>query len=265
MLQTILLALIQGVTEFLPISSSAHLILVPLITGWPDQGIAFDVAVHVGTLLAVLIYFRQDILKLIQGFLVSLKGESNPPYTLLSWQLILATIPVALIGYLSHDFIASHLRSPFVIAIATIAFGVLLLAGDKLFAHPKRLNQLTLKDALWIGMAQIFALIPGTSRSGITLTAGLALGYNRESSAKFSFLLAIPTIVLAGSFETLKLIHAPQTVNWFSLLLGVVISGSCAYACIHYFLKLINTIGMLPFVLYRLLLGLVLMWFFVFS
>lgn len=255
LLQTITLAVVQGLTEFLPISSSAHLILVPTLAGWADQGIAFDIAVHVGSLLAVLAYFRKDILLIIQGFFGSLQGKPSDFHSRLAWQLIIATLPIAIIGLVAHDFVATTLRSPLVIAGSTIVFGVLLFASDYFSAHQKSIKELTWKDIILIGFAQALALIPGTSRSGVTLTAGLALGFDRKSCAMFSFLLSVPVILLAGSFEGYKMITSPEPLPWMLLAIGIACSGITAYFCIHFFMQFIQKIGMLPFVLYRLLLG----------
>lgn len=254
-LEVITLAIVQGLTEFLPVSSSAHLILVPILTGWPDQGIAFDVAVHLGTLVAVCIYFRKEIFRLLFGFWRSISGRPSRIYSVLAWQLIIASIPIALIGFLAHDFISTTLRSPLVIACSTIFFGVLLLASDSLRIQRKQLYQLSWKDAIIIGFAQTLALIPGTSRSGITLTAGLSLGFNRTCAAKFSFLLSIPVILLAGAYEGYKIVSSPDVINWGLLLLGITCAAISAYLCIHLFFRLIRNLGMLPFVCYRFLLG----------
>lgn len=253
--EAIILAIVQGLTEFLPISSSAHLILVPLLTGWPDQGLAFDIAVHIGTLIAVCIYFRQEIILLIWGFWRSLQGRPSRVYSPMAWKLIIATIPIALVGWLAHDFVATQLRSPLVIATTTICFGILLFLSDRLSSHQKTFAQMQWKDILIIGSMQTLALFPGTSRSGITLTAGLALGFNRQTSAKFSFLLSIPVILLAGSFESLKLIRSPDPINVQLLLTGILFAAVSAYLCIRLFLHFIRKIGVLPFVVYRMLLG----------
>lgn len=262
LMQVISLAIVQGLTEFLPISSSAHLILVPLLTGWQDQGLAFDVAVHVGTLMAVCVYFRRDLYRLQAGFWRSIQGRPSRFYSKLAWQLIIASIPIALIGFLAHDFIATTLRSPLVIAFATISFGILLFASDRYSSHSKMMGQLRWKDVMIIGFAQTLALIPGTSRSGITLTAGLGLGYNRATSAKFSFLLSIPLIVLAGTYEGLKIVRSPDPVAWSYLSIGILFAAVSAYFCIKLFLSLIRKIGVLPFVCYRLALGAFLLFMF---
>lgn len=255
LIEIITLAVVQGITEFLPISSSAHLILVPLFTGWPDQGIAFDIAVHIGTLVAVCLYFRKEIIRIAYGFVRSLMGRPSKYYSRLAWQLLFATIPIAVVGFLAHDFVATTLRSPLVIAFSTICFGVLLLLSDISRKHVKTMPQMTWKDVIIIGCAQTLALIPGTSRSGITLTAGLSLGFNRASAAKFSFLLSVPVILLAGTYESYKLAQSPLGIDWVKLFLGIGVAAFSAYFCIHAFLLLLRKIGVLPFVLYRFLLG----------
>ncbi|MDX1443800.1 MAG: undecaprenyl-diphosphate phosphatase, partial [Gammaproteobacteria bacterium] len=175
-LQTIILAIIQGLTEFLPISSSAHLILVPVLTGWSDQGLAFDVAVHVGSLAAVMLYFRRDIVNVTVAGLRSLKTRRVEGDARLAWAIVLGTIPVGLAGLLFADFIEANLRSALVIATTTIVFGLLLWVADRHGATGRNEHQLRWVDILVIGVAQALALIPGTSRSGITMTAGLLMG-----------------------------------------------------------------------------------------
>ncbi|BFM16770.1 undecaprenyl-diphosphate phosphatase [Maricurvus nonylphenolicus] len=252
-LQIIILALIQGITEFLPISSSAHLILPAELLNWRDQGLAFDVAVHVGTLMAVLVYFRQDIGRLILAWFGSLRGQKSQDASL-AWNIIWATIPVGVVGLLAGDFIEQHLRSVAVIAATTIIFGLLLGWADYAGKRIKPLSELGLPSALIIGLSQALALIPGTSRSGITMTTALALGYDRQAAARFSFLLSIPVITLSGAFKAYELIEA-GSADWYALGLGSFLAGVSAWLCIHWFLKLIDRIGMWPFVVYRLLLG----------
>lgn len=264
LLQVVLLSLVQGLTEFLPISSSAHLILLPLIAHFPDQGLAFDVAVHFGTLIAVLFYFRRKIKWLLIGFFKSFKRPKKMPfYGKLAWLLMFASIPIALSGALFHHLIESVARSPLVIAGTTIFFGILLLVADIVCKTQKPLQEINLKSALIIGGMQILALIPGTSRSGITLTGGLFLGFNKRAAATFSFLLAIPAILMAGGYESLKLLHTTSVLPWYYFLIGVSISAISAFFCIHFFLQLINKIGLLPFVIYRIILGLVLIYVFI--
>lgn len=260
-LQVVVLALLQGITEFLPVSSSAHLILIPAFFAWPDQGLAFDIAVHLGTLLAVMSYFRADIFKIVVDFIHSIKERRINSHQKLGWLIIVATIPVGLVGFFARNFIENHLRSPSIIAWTTLGFGILLWIADYYGRKKRTVSQLTWQEAIIIGGSQALSLIPGTSRSGITLTAGLFLGLTRENAAHFSFLLSIPVIILAGGLETIKLLKNPISVNWVSLGWGVGLSAISGYCCIHYFLKLLNKIGLAPFVLYRLILGIsLLMW-----
>jgi len=261
-LQIVTLALVQGLTEFLPISSSAHLILVPVLTDWPDQGLAFDVAVHAGTLTAVVLYFRRELARMFVEWFASFGGRLTADARL-AWAVLIGTIPVGLAGILFKDLIETQLRSPMVIAVATIVFGLLLWYADRTGRRSKNEYGLLLCDVLVIGLAQALALIPGTSRSGITITAGLMMGLKREAAARFSFLLSIPVIFLAGSLETVEYLSAASIHDAQPLLVGALMSAVSAYACIHYFLKLLERIGMLPFVAYRLVLGAVLVVLFI--
>ncbi len=260
-LQVVWLAIVQGLTEFLPISSSAHLILVPPLLGWPDQGLAFDVAVHLGTLGAVMLYFREEIAGMTGAWFRSFRGEFGPSAKL-AWGVILGTVPAGLVGLAFKDVIETHLRSPLVIAATTLIFGVLLWVADR---YGKRINdeyEMGWGHFIAIGAFQALALVPGTSRSGITITAALLLGYTREAAARFSFLLSIPIISLSGLLVTKDLVEAAQPVDWLSLGLGTLLSGVAAFLCIHMFLKWLERAGMLPFVLYRLALGVFLLVYF---
>lgn len=256
-----LLALVQGLTEFLPISSSAHLILLPKIAGWEDQGLAFDVAVHVGTLAAVVWYFRHELIPMGRDWFGSLRGRHSPD-SRLAWAVLLGTVPVGIAGLAFNDLIELHLRSPLVIAVTTIGFGLLLWWSDLVGRRERDEHAITWRDVLVVGVAQAIALIPGTSRSGITITAALFMGLDRVGAARFSFLLSIPVIVLAGGLETMKLIRSNETVEWGALALGVVISALSAYLCIRLFIALLQRVGMAPFVIYRLVLGAVLLMIF---
>ncbi|MGO3739338.1 MAG: undecaprenyl-diphosphate phosphatase [Marinomonas foliarum] len=255
----VFLAVIQGLTEFLPISSSAHLILPAQLLHWPDQGLAFDVAVHVGTLMAILGYFRKDIFAIVVAWFVSLKTRQSSPESRLAWWIVLATLPACAAGLLFDDFISTHLRSLEVIAYTTIGFGVLLWLSDKYGTSNKTEQDFGVKSVLYIGFAQALALIPGTSRSGITMTAARFLGFGRESAAKFSFLLSIPLILAAGGLKTVELVSSNIAVDWVSILAGVVLSAISAYCCIYLFLKWLKTIGFFPFFIYRLVLGFILL------
>lgn len=257
--QIIVLAIVQGVTEFLPISSSAHLILIPKLTTWQDQGLAFDVAVHVGSLTAVLWYFRNDLKPLTLAWLKSIQTRQQTPESRLVWAVGFGTIPVAVAGLLMAKMVETDLRSITVIAIATIVFGLLLGYADVYGKRTRNEYSLTWRDVVFIGLAQALALIPGTSRSGITMTAALLLNLERKAAARFSFLLAIPVILLAGGHDVVKLLKQSASVDWFSLGLGVVLSAVSAYFCIKIFIGLLDRIGMLPFVIYRLLLGMILL------
>jgi len=255
-IQILVLALVQGLTEFLPVSSSAHLILVPIVTGWQDQGLAFDVAVHVGTLSAVVLYFRRELSKMSVSWLASVTGRGLDQDARLAWAVLFGTIPVGLAGLLFKDFIEENLRTAMVLAAATLVFALLLWWADARARGQRDEYSLRWLDILFIGLAQALALIPGTSRSGATMTAGLFLGLSRQASARFSFLLSIPVIVLAGGLETLDYLKEASIDDMQPLMLGALLSGLSAYFCIHYFLKLLEKIGMLPFVIYRIILAL---------
>ncbi|GAA4649897.1 undecaprenyl-diphosphate phosphatase [Kistimonas scapharcae] len=260
--QLVVLALIQGLTEFLPISSSAHLILPAQLLDWPDQGLAFDVAVHVGTLAAVMLYFRRDIFLLVRDWLLSLTGKGSTPHSRMAWHVGLATLPAVVFGLLLKTTgLDEAMRSVAVIAATTLVFGALLGVADFLGKRTLRLDDMTLGQAMMIGLCQMLSLIPGTSRSGVTMTAALMMGFTREAAARFSFLLSIPVIMGAGLLLTLDLAGSPEPVDWGVLAGGALLSGLSALLCIHLFLGFINRLGMLPFVVYRLALGVVLLFF----
>lgn len=250
-LQLILLSLVQGLTEFLPVSSSAHLVLLSEFLGEEDQGIIFDVGVHFGTLLAALVYFRSDLKKMIinLGSHKLLSEENN-----LTTNLVIGVIPILLAGFFLRDFVNLHLRNSEVIAYATIIFGIFLYIAQ-LRKGKEDLDSVNLKQALIIGLFQCLALIPGTSRSGITITAGLFLGLSATAASRFSFLLAIPTIGAIALAELIRISFIDITDNGTELSIALIISFLVAYISIDMFLKLIDRIGFTPFVIYRLLLG----------
>lgn len=259
-LQILILAIVQGLTEFLPISSSGHLILSPYLFGFADQGLAFDVAVHFGSLIAVLVYFRRDVFAIAVGWLSALPpGGKTSAESRLGWAIIVGTIPVVIAGLLLKSLVEGQLRAPWVIAAATIVFGLLLLWVDLRARREREIGSISLRDALIIGASQILALIPGTSRSGITMTAGLWLGLSRAAAARFSFLLSIPTILASSALISRDLLQQAERVDWGSIGLGVLLSAVAAYMTIHFFLKFIERIGMWPFVIYRMLLGAVIL------
>ena len=258
-LQALILALIQGITEWLPISSSAHLILFPRLAGWSDQGLGFDVAVHAGSLMAVLVYFRAEIATMAADWGRSLVTRRLAGEAKLAWAVLLGTIPVGLAGLAFKDVVETAMRDPRVLAWALIGFGALLWAADRWGRRFRSEHQLTWRDVAVIGLAQALALIPGTSRSGVTMTAGLAVGWTRQASARFSFLLAIPVIVLASGLDVVDIArgHVRQPLD--VLAIGFAASALSAYLCIWAFLAWIARIGMTPFVIYRIALGLVLL------
>jgi len=263
-IQAVILAIVQGITEFLPVSSSAHLILVPKVFGWPDQGLAFDVAVHVGTLFAVVIFLRKEITQIIPSWFAGFNGFQWNEWGRLGWWVILATIPVGIVGLLGKDWIESSLREPWVIAASTLFFGLLLgLADSNAHKNERSLTMMTLSHALiFIGVIQVFTLIPGTSRSGATMTAALFLGYQRTAAARFSFLLAVPTIALGGLLAGKYLLEATEPVAWLPLGIGVIVSAVFALLCMQWFMRFLQTVGMRPFVYYRVLLAIFILFVF---
>ena len=269
-IQVVLLSLIQGLTEFLPISSSAHLVLPAQLTDWPDQGLAFDVAVHFGTLLAVITYFRRDLLQMLAAFTRAPAMLSNlgwrptlqqtadhDEYLDLVIKLVLATLPVVIVGFATKDIIEENLRTLSVIATTTILFAVVLWIADR---RPGSRSFASWSGTIWIGLAQTLALVPGTSRSGITIAVALLVGLNRVAAARFSFLLAIPTIAGAQLLLTIDLMSEDNSVDLAPIAVGSLIAFASAYLSIHFFIRLLDRFGMMPYVIYRLVLGSVLFW-----
>ena len=260
LIQIIVLALIQGLTEFLPVSSSAHLILGSKVLGWPDQGLVFDVATHLGTLVAAIIYFRHELMDMAKAWLGPVASESDRQHRAMAVYLALASIPALLVGALAHDAVEFYLRDIRIIAWTTIGFGLLLWIADVRGAREVELEQINLRSVLLIGLAQALALIPGTSRSGVTITAGRFLGLTPDAAARFSFLLAIPIIGAAGSYGVLRVITGEVNIDWLQLVFAMAISAVAGWVCIAAFLALLQRVGLMPFVIYRLVLGLVLLW-----
>jgi len=258
LIQIVVLSLIQGLTEFLPVSSSAHLILGSRVFDWPDQGLVFDVATHVGTLLAALMYFRKDLWSMVAPWLGSGKGDQVSRK--LGLTLIVASVPAIVAGGLLHGWIESALRDTRVIAFSTIGFGLLLWWADARFARSRILQDMNMKTGFVIGLAQVLALVPGTSRSGITIIMGRMLGFDADSAARFSFLLSIPIIAAAGAYGVLRVLLNDAPIDWLQFGLAVVLSALAGWLCIAAFLALLKRVGLLPFVFYRLALGLVLLW-----
>lgn len=257
LIQLLVLALIQGLTEFLPISSSAHLIIPSTFFDWPDQGLAFDIAVHIGSLLAVVIYFRSDLQLLVEDSFASIIDRKFHTQTHLAIQIIVATLPIALVGFLIKPMVESTFRTVEIIAGATIVFGVLMGVADQ-YSKRRAIPAKHLPGyygATLIGLAQILALIPGTSRSGITITTAIFVGLTYQNAARFSFLISIPVITGAGLLAFYDAMQTPITVEWNGLIMGALISGLSAFICIGVFIRLINWTGLMPYVYYRLTLG----------
>jgi len=261
-LHLLILGLVQGLTEFLPVSSSAHLILLPKIAGWPDQGLAYDVFAHLGSLIAVITYFRNDLLRIIPAGVNSLRGGPASNDARLCWYLIIATVPIAIVGLLFHEVISTVFRNPLLIACTSIIFALILWLADVMGGRCRNESSLVMKDAVWIGMAQALALVPGTSRSGITMTAGLILGLDRHAAARFSFLLSLPAIGLAGGYEMYQYFQPGTETDAFAFIIVLTASAVSSWCAIKFFLALIERTGMLPYVIYRLFLGAVLFYLF---
>ncbi len=269
LLHILIVALVQGITEFLPISSSGHLILIPALTGYEDQGLLIDVAVHVGTLVAVLLYFWRDTRGLFLAFLAAAglgfarRSIADTRYRQLFWALVIGTLPVVVFGFVFYaSGLSSMLRSINVIATTSIIFGLLLYWADKRGARERTMNDLKLKDGLYIGLAQILALIPGTSRSGITMTAGRYLGFERKDAARFSMLMAIPAILAAGSLAGIELIQKGMDGVLLDAMMAAALAFVAALGAIHFLMKWLARSNMTIFVIYRVLMGLgLLVWF----
>ncbi|MER7007300.1 undecaprenyl-diphosphate phosphatase [Dactylosporangium sp. NPDC000555] len=255
--QAAVLGLVQGLTEFLPISSSAHLRLVSAGLGWQDPGAAFTAVSQLGTEAAVLIYFRSDIASIVRAWTVSLytPQRRRDPQARLGWYVIAGTIPIAVLGLTFQDTIETAFRDLRLIGTTLIVFGLVLAIADRLARNTKPLSELTLPHALGYGFAQALALIPGVSRSGGTISAGLALGYRREAAARYSFLLAIPAVLASGLLELTKIGDGEASPAWGPTILATVIAFVVGYAVIAWFLRYISTHSFVPFVIYRVALG----------
>jgi len=247
--QALMLGILQGLGEFLPISSSAHLIVVPWLVGWPDHGLAFDVALHVGTLAAVVYAFWPDWWRIISAALRGLlHGRPTEGEGRLFWLLVLASIPVAVAGLAFGDFAETTFRSPLLIAVTLSVVAAVLLAADRRASSGEERREVSVSDALFIGFAQALAIVPGVSRSGSTISMALFLGYRREEAARFSFLLATPIIFGAALTKVPKLLHSPERGP---ILIGVTASAVVGLACIRLLLTYVRTKDYRPFVYYR--------------
>jgi undecaprenyl-diphosphatase len=252
--QIIVLALIQGITEYLPISSSGHLILVPALTGWPDQGFVTDMVTNLGTLFATIIYFWRDVVAMFRGFIDVIKRRSTYNSALIT-NVVIGTIPIIIAGILLKVTHLDHLiRSPFLVAMNSIVFGILLYAADAYGLFRRAVRDLTWKTALIIGVSQMFALSPGTSRSGVTMTAGRALGFVRPEAARFSFLLSIPANAAASIFVIGNAVKSGEAITGPVIITGLL-TFFVGLGTITLLMRIVRSVSFLPFVVYRVILG----------
>lgn len=255
LIQVVILAIVQGLTEFLPVSSSGHLVLVPYLFAWADQGLAFDVAVHFGSLAAVCIYFRKDMASILAGGMRLLGDNITTPESRLAQAIALGTVPAALAGLLFASWIEANLRDPLVIVYTLSGFGILMAIADRVGRRERNISGVGFRDAVIIGFAQALSLVPGTSRSGVTITAARFLGFGRQDAARFSFLLSAPVIFLAAMYKLIALILGDAAVAWGQLGLGALLACVIAYLSIEFFMRIVTRIGLAPFAIYRLILA----------
>lgn len=258
-LQAIIFGIIQGLTEFIPISSTAHLRVIPALLGWADKGAAFTAVIQIGTLLATFVYFRSDIADLLSGFFRALKNKTyfKDTYFRLFMLLMLGTIPVAVFGLLFKHFIKGEARGLYVIAGSLIFFAILLYIAEKVASKKKSLEEVTVRDGTVIGFFQALALIPGASRSGVTITAGLFTGLKRDTAARYSFLLSIPAITLSGLYELYDERANLLNESYISLIVATVVAGIVGYYSIAFLLKFLKTKSNLVFVIYRIVIAII--------
>lgn len=257
LLEAVVLGLVQGLTEFLPISSTAHLRIAPELFGWRDPGAAYSAVIQLGTVLAVILYFWRDLLRLGRAFFVGL-WRREPFGTFdarLAWYVLLGTVPIGVFGLAFKRAIETSLRSLYVVSASLIALAIILLVAERLASHRRTLEEMTLKDGIIIGLWQALALIPGSSRSGTTLTGGLALGLKREDAARYSFLLSVPATALAGVFELKHLLEVTERPSTAALLVGTLVAFGSGMAAIAGLLRYLRTRTTLVFVVYRVVLG----------
>jgi undecaprenyl-diphosphatase len=255
-IHAIVLGLIQGFTEFLPVSSSGHLVLVPYVFGWPEQSLAFDAAIHLATLLAVIVALWPDVVRILKG----LPKPTQDPYGKLGWIIALATTPTFLVGFLFKDRIETSFRSVYLVAGSLIVWGVLLYLADRYAKErEKDAAKAGVRRGFLIGCAQVLSLVPGTSRSGVTITAGLWLGLGREAAARFSFLLAIPSIAGAGLFALLDLRSSTGSTDTLAIAVGFLTAFISGLLAIRFLLKILASVSYKWFAVYRIILGVVLM------
>lgn len=260
-LQAIVLGLIQGLTEFIPVSSSAHLEIVPVLLGWGDPGAAFTAVIQFGTLLAAIIYFFPDIVRMIRGFFRGLATRKplEDPDSRLAWLVIIGTIPIVILGLLFKDHIESTLRSLWIVSTMVIVVAILMELAERYAAKRERreIDQLNVKDALAVGFGQCLALIPGSSRSGSTIMAALFRGIDRAAAARFSFLMSLPAIAAAGLLELVHEKDHLASLGWTSIIVATVVAFVSGYASIYFLLRFLKTHTTRVFIIYRIVLGIV--------
>jgi undecaprenyl-diphosphatase len=259
LLEAIVLGVVQGLTEFLPISSTGHLRIVPAFLGWEDPGAAFTAVTQLGTMAAVLAYFRDDLTRIARAWLASVRDRPRRREldARIGWYIVLGTVPIGVFGVLFKDQIETSARDLYVIGVALIALGLVLAAAERVGARERDIEQIQTRDGFWVGIAQALALIPGVSRSGATITAGLFLGLDRAAAARFSFLLSVPAVVLSGLFELSSIIEGEEGehVGAGALVIATVLAFAVGYASIAFLLRFLATHTTLVFVVYRVGLG----------
>ncbi len=260
-LEAIVLGIVQGLTEFLPISSTGHILFVPALAGWPDPGAAFSAVIQLGTMAAVLVYFRTDLWRMAVAFVKSFVGDhplwrSDDSDARIGWYIVLGTIPISIVGIVFADQIETSVRSLSLVAVVMILFSFVLMAADLKGAQDRDVKQLTLRDGIIIGLFQALALIPGVSRSGSTISGGLFLGLDRESATRYSFLLSVPAVVLSALFELRKIGDgAGASVGVAPTIIATVLAFISGYLAIAFLLRFVRTHNFAVFVVYRVAVG----------
>ncbi len=261
LLRAIVYGVTQGLTEFIPISSTAHLRVIPALLGWEDEGAAFTAVIQMGTLVATLIYFKNDIVALFKGFLNAFNNKNylTDPHSRIFILIIIGTIPISICGLLLKNFIEGDARGLYVISGALIILAILLYIAEKITKRKKDFSEITIKDGIIIGLAQALALIPGSSRSGVTITAGLFSGLKRDVTARYSFLLSIPAITLSGLYELYTERQELLSENLLSLLVATIVSGIVGYYSIAFLISYLKRKSTLLFIVYRIALGIIIL------
>jgi len=260
-LQAIVFGIIQGLSEFIPISSTAHLRVIPALLGWADKGAAFTAVIQLGTLIATFVYFKNDIIDLTSGFIKAIKTKKyfEDPYSRLFILVMIGTIPIVVFGYLMKDFIKGEARGLYVISFSLIFWAVLLYIAEKSAQHKKEFTEISFKDGIIVGLFQVLSLIPGSSRSGVTITGGLFTGMKRDVAARFSFLLSIPAITLSGLYELYDERQILLNENMINLIIATVVSGIVGYYSIAFLIHFLKTRSNLIFIIYRIILAVIIL------